>query len=276
MNKKLKNIKRIFVRYRNPYQSLERRFRTCELKGKSLENDIISAGENPTLINILKYIRASGFRKLNMLDNNLLGLLDRFSDVEISEQELNECIEKLRKNFPQDIIDVSCDNRDKLKIQLKDRVIDAETLTHRYPKIAEYYPSALTLESRKGKCHQMSLAISQGLGDDCNVVTGSYYTVTPRARFLHSWVEEEIDNETYCYDFTYNIALKQKDYYKLFHVIPYEKISPAQFREDRELLARLVGKSELYSKLYLSSREEALDIAKNLPKIDSTEYTKEK
>ena len=123
-----------------------------------------------------------------------------------------------------------------------------------------------------GKCHSMAMAIAQGLEETASVVTGSFYTVTPKARFLHSWVEEEIDNETYCYDFTFNIALKKEDYYKLFHVIPYEKISAKQLKEDRYTLAKLIAKDETYAKLYLSSRDEAIEIAKTLPDIDLEQY----
>jgi len=253
MKKQLKSIKNIFVRYRNPYQSLDKRFRTCEIKSKQFEDDIISAEENTTFLNLLKYIRATGLKKLNTVDNNILGLLDRFSDNQVTDEELNEFIEKIKQNNPKDIIDISYENRDTVTIQLKDKIIEAETLTHRYPKIAEFYPAVLTLDSRKGKCHQASLAIAQGLSDDCQIATGSFYTITPRARFLHSWVEENIDGETYCYDFTFNIALKKKNYYSLFHIIPYEKISSSQFRQDKELVARIVNKNELLEKEVLIS-----------------------
>ena len=56
MNRKLKNIRNIFVRYRNPYQSLHKRFVSCEQTSKKYEKDIINAEENPTFINLLKIL----------------------------------------------------------------------------------------------------------------------------------------------------------------------------------------------------------------------------
>ena len=72
------------------------------------------------------------------------------------------------------------------------------------------------------------------------------------------------EGEIYCYDFTLNIALKKDDYYRLFHTKVFEKISHQQLMDDRELFLKLLAKNSIYSKLYLSSREEALNIAKTL------------
>ena len=51
----------IFVRYRNPYQSLHKRFVACEQTGKKYEQDIINAGENPTFINFITLNTISQF-----------------------------------------------------------------------------------------------------------------------------------------------------------------------------------------------------------------------
>ena len=261
----LKNTKNVFTRYKNPYLSLHNRLIKPDDISARREKDIYTAYENTTLKNILRYMHAKGLSRLVYLDNNLTGIMDRFTDDNVSDTELNTVIAGVRKRHSKEIKDITMDGRDTMTISLKDRDIVATRLSYVYPKIAEYYPSVLTMESRKGKCHAMSIAIASGLGDETKISTGSMYHLTPRAKFLHSWVEETIDDTEYCHDFTYNLSLKKQDYYDLFHIKPYEKISASQYKKDVKDVAKLVDQNLAYAKLYLSSREEAISIAKTLP-----------
>lgn len=261
----LKNTKDIFVRYKNPYLSLHSRLVKPDDISARREEAIYAAYDNVTFTNMLRYLGARGLSKIVYLDNNLTGIMDRFTDDSVSDTELNTVIAGVRKRHSKEIKDITMDGRDTMTISLKDRDIVATRLSHVYPKIAEYYPSVLTMKSRKGKCHAMSIAIASGLGDEAMISTGSMYHLTPRAKFLHSWVEETIDDIEYCHDFTYNLSLKKQDYYDLFHIKPYEKIPASQYKKDVKDVAKLVDTDIAYAKLYLSSREEALSIAKTLP-----------
>ena len=269
----IKNTKNVFVRYKNPYASLHGRLIKPDDISAKREKAIYGVYENTTFKNVLKYMQARGLAKIVYLDNNLTGILDRFTDDNVSDTELNTIIAGVRKRHPKDIKDITMTDRDHIVISLKDRDIEAARLSNVYPKIAEYYPAVLTMEQRKGKCHAMSIAIASGLGDDAVIATGSMYHLTPRAKFLHSWVEETIDNTEYCHDFTYNLSIRKQDYYDLFHIKPYEKIPATQYKQDIKDVAKLVDKDLAYAKLYLSSRDEAMRLAKaltnnpNLPEI---------
>ena len=67
--------------------------------------------------------------------------------------------------------------------------------------------------------------------------------------------------------------MKKEDYYYLFHARPYEKISKSQLIDDEKSLRKLLGKDDIYLKLYLSSREEALDIASKMAESNESELT---
>ena len=264
----LKNTKNVFTRYKNPYLSLDSRFLKPDNKSAKREEDIYAAFDNTTMKNVLKYLRAKGLAKIVYLDNNITGIIDRFTDDSVTDDELNKVILGVKERHSKAIVDIVMQDRDTITIKLKDRDIEASRLTHTYPKVAEYYPAVLTMESRKGNCHAMSIAIASGLDDDTIIATGSMYHLTPRAKFLHSWVEETRDGVEYCHDYTYNLSIKKQDYYSLFHIKPYEKIPAKQYRQDVPYVARLIDKDITYAKMYLSSREEALKLAKTLPEVD--------
>lgn len=269
----LKNTKNVFTRYKNPYVSMERRFVLPERTSRKRENAINKAYESPTFLNILKYINAVGLRKVKYLENNITGLLDRFTDDKISLDEIKKLEADILARNKKTLKSISYEDRDKMTITLHNgRVIEAERLSHKYPKIAEYYPGILTIDTRKGRCHYMSMAIASGLSDEAVMATGTMYTTTPRAKYLHTWVEEEDNGETYCYDFTYNLSLKKEDYYYLFHTLPYEKITAKQYDEDLYQIMKLLDADPIHTKLYMSSRTEALKKASTLPDKDYSKY----
>lgn len=270
--REIKNTTNIFKRYRNPFLPLRVRFLYPDKKSNKIQNIIQDRQENNSFINLLRYINATRFSKIAYLENNIVGLLDRFTDDNISDEEVDEVKNKIIRDF-YEITDIFYSDRNTINIHLKDRSIIVNRMSFIYPKIAEYHPDILTTDTRVGKCHLMAMTIARGLSEEAVIATGSMFTVTPRAKYLHSWIEEEINNETYCHDFTANISLKKEDYYNLFHIEPYEKITAKQFKEDQPSLLKLVVKNPIYTKLYLSSRDEAINIASKLPDIDLSNYS---
>lgn len=259
----VKNFTNIFKRYKNPYLSLDKRFIVPDNKSVELENLYNKSLKSQSFSSLMQYIKATAFSKVTDTDNAVTVLLDVFTG-NYSDEFFDGFSQFQKDRFP-DILDIQTEDRNKISITLKDgRVIDATKLSFNYPKIAEYYPEVLDRGARKGNCHTMSTKIASGL-DNAIIATGSIYTILSRAKYLHSWVEEKKDGDIYCHDFIYNISLKQDDYYSLFHVKPYEKITPRQFVEDMDAFKKLLFINSTYSKLYLSSRKEALEIAETLP-----------
>ena len=268
----LKNTKNIFIRYKNPYLKPYDRFVKPEDKSRKREEIVNAFYANPTFAAYLKYLNATKLTRLPYLENNISGLLDRFTDDEVSDEEIAELQASIEKRNAKKIVSITTEGRDKMTITLKDRVIEAERLSHKYPLIAQYHPDILTLKGRKGKCHIMGMTIASGLGDDVVMATGTMYTTIPTAKYLHTWVEEVDHGEEYCYDFTYNLALKKQDYYYLFHAVPYEKITAKQLDEDKYKVMKLLDHEPIYTKLYMSSRAEAMKIADTLPDKDYSDY----
>lgn len=264
----IKNFTNIFKRYKNPYLSMDKRFiepdeKSCELENrynKSLTSDSFSA--------LMQYIKTTAFSKIADTDNAVTTLIDVFTGDDYSDDFFRGFLKYQQDRFPK-IIDVKTEDRNKIDITLKDGTrFNITKLSYLYPDIAKSYPELIDRSTRKGDCHTMAVRIAKGISDDTVIATGSIYTLLSRAKYLHSWVEEEKDGETFCHDFTYNISCTQQDYYSLFHVKPYEKITAGEFTADLEPLAKLLYTNEKYSKLYLSSRAEALKIAKTLPDVN--------
>lgn len=260
----LKNLTNVFKRYRNPYLSLDKRFIAPDRRSDKITDLISESLQDDSFSSFLKYIRATKFTKLDNISNLLIYILDIFSDQTISDEDLESFIDLSIAENPK-LLAVDLIGRDQISFKLQNKEFDAQTLSSIYPSLQELFPDILTHKTRHGRCHEMSIGLALNLSDDAIVATGSIYTISPRAKYLHSWVEEDVDGETYCRDFTYNISLKQDDYYSLFHIKPYDKISAKQIKADYHDIIKLLDTDERYSKLYLSSREEALRIAKTLP-----------
>lgn len=269
---KVTSFFRQFNQYKNKRLSLEDRFVNKENKKMSKESryyELINK-DNMSLLDLLKAECLSPLSMPFTLENNMLSTIDRFTDESISNEEIDGWINYTLENNKMDLLSVTYSDRNKINFNLFNKTITVEKLTSKYPKIAKFFPEILKLDTRKGKCHFASMVLAKGLEDSAKVVTGSVYTTTPSFRFLHSWVEEEIDEKTYCYDYTLNTSMLKEDYYRLLHAKVFEKISWQQIEQDEKSLIKLVATNPIYSKLYLTSRDEALKVADTLPEIDTS------
>jgi hypothetical protein len=270
---KVTSFFRQFNQYKNKHLSLEDRFVNKENKRMSKEShfyELINK-ENMSFLDFLKAVCLSPLSNPFTLENNMLSTIDRFTDESISNEEIDGWINYTLENNKMDLLSITYSDRNKINFILFNKTISAEKLSSKYPKIAKFFPEIQKLDTRKGKCHFASIVLAKGLEDSAKVVTGSVYTTTPSFRFLHSWVEEEIDDKTYCYDYTFNISMLKEDYYRLLHAKVFEKISWQQIEQDEKSIIKLVATNPIiYSKLYLTSRDEALKVADTLPEIDTS------
>lgn len=260
----LKNFTNLFTRYRNPFLSLERRFINPDNKSSKRMHDYIHGLKTN---NYFQSAKATLFtRKINWLNYNILSLIYEFTLKDVPDEDIDKYIESLKKQYRK-IKDIRREGRTKIFIKLKDREIYAKRLTDALVsdtcKLEDFIPNIHTKE-RTGNCHSYSRKLAQVLNGDCNVVTGSIYSLLSNARILHSWVEEEKDGQAWCFDATLNASMKKEDYYHLYNVKVLEKISKQDIIADKEDFWKLYDINMHYVKLYYSSRQEALDIAKKI------------
>lgn len=154
-------------------------------------------------------------------------------------------------------------DREALVFEMDGKKIVVRTLTSASPGLAQVFPALLTSE-RNCKCHEGSINLASILGEDSQIVTGSYYILSPKSTVLHSVVEKEIDGEIYVLDYDSNTLWERDDFYQFFHFQPFEKISQKTIKKDTDDLLFLMGKDNDYCKLYLTNRDEAIALSKKL------------
>ena len=126
-----------------------------------------------------------------------------------------------------------------------------------------------SIKKRNNNCHYLSVKgtelFSQKLNIKSNVVTGYPKYYVPDNRYLHSWIEMKVDGKFYALDFTKNIIIDRKSYYRLLHIDNNEicsVISSDNIIEDKKNYGEFIKILDL--KTYLTSRDELIkDLSKN-------------
>ena len=148
-----------------------------------------------------------------------------------------------------------------IKITTNTGIIKVRTLTDVFPSLQED-PYIQTYE-RLGRCHEASLAISEGLGDIQNyIVTGYVFALSDKSKYVHSWIELVVNGEEVVIDYTLNAIMNKEGYYKIRHVKDISKISSCDVKNDKAILNK-IGNFDL--KEYLIFRDEIMrDLEKNI------------
>lgn len=99
------------------------------------------------------------------------------------------------------------------------------------PKVKKIIPN-IEEESRFGNCYKYAYYISLGLQIPNNLTVGYIYGYSDKSKFLHSWVETDINEEEFVIDATLNAIINKDGYYLMQHAKPINKINNQTFRED--------------------------------------------
>jgi len=266
----LKNFVNVFRRYKNPYLSLEDRFIKPEKKSNKWINSLNKNLPDKSLKGFFKFAFLVKYTKLSFFEGDLLNLIDIFTKEPTRQKELDEHIDRM-KNFYKKIEDIKIIDEDgHIIVKLKGKEnFQATKLTSCFPELKEYLPCLLT-DERDQKCHGVSCALLGAL-PKASVVTGKIYLWNVQATYLHSWLEQDFDGEAFVLDGEINALMRKKDFYKMYHAKPLEKISHQQYMEDKETVKQLWDKKGDYIKLYLSSRDEFMEVAKDEKKQNKLE-----
>ena len=137
-------------------------------------------------------------------------------------------------------------------------------------------------DKRIRKCHELSIDLAKMLTkyfkQSCNVVTGNPRYYVNQQKYLHSWVEIEVDGKTYIIDSTMNTVLEKEAYYMLRHVNENEilsSITGENIIKDEWLYGELLN--DFDHKTYLTSRDEIIkDLEKNKHLFDKSDEGEER
>ena len=139
--------------------------------------------------------------------------------------------------------------------------------------LKDIFPDIDTVE-RKGKCHARSYYIATRLGVESNprMVTGAVWKTSPDAPILHSWTEYEEGGSEYVINYSDNAIYPKELYYRLYHPEVISSYSKIELLEDSDMIRffnKASTKEHDYLKLYLVSRDEAVEIYRKFTEGES-------
>ena len=119
------------------------------------------------------------------------------------------------------------------------------------------------------KCHQKSLEISNRLGIPNEVVTGYVYGISDKLKWLHSWVECDIEGNEYVIDYTMNALINREGYYMIKNAEPLSRISNKNLANDKKIINKFAEVAPITNKEYLVFRDEIMrELEKNKKLFD--------
>jgi len=257
-----------FSRYKKKGLSLYDRFIKPEEKDTEWGKKFFEAKESKGIVGFFQFAKYFYSSKIDVYSTDLIYLIQNFTlDKELREIDIEKQIVKLKKKWKWRLKDIEIVDEGK-QLLFKPRFqkeFRATKFTAISPEVNVVSDKLETLE-RQGHCHWLSIYMAMSYVDT-TVMTGEVWTFANKIRSLHSWVEQTTeDGIQLCVDLTNNVLMRKKAYYSLFHVKPIEEITREQIIKDMEIIAPLTDLDGCYTKLYLSSREEALAIAEEKEK----------
>lgn len=126
-----------------------------------------------------------------------------------------------------------------------------------------------SMKDRQSKCHNFSIIASEQFKKifniDNSIITGFVRYYVPENKYLHSWIELKIDGKDFVFDFTKNIVIDKKSYYRLLHIDKGEIcsiIESEKIIDDKKSFGKIINLLDF--KTYLTSRDEIIrDLSKN-------------
>ena len=252
-----------FNRYRRKNLSLHDRFIKPEEKDQAWIDKFFEVKKGKGVKNYFQFAKLFYSTKLDFYSCDILYLISNFTLAkEFQEIDIQKYIGLLKAKYKWRLKDIKVVEGGK-QLLFKPRF----GKEFRATKLTAVSPEANTISKnlenlgRQKNCHWLSIYMAMSYVDT-SVVTGDAWAFASRCRSLHSWVEQKLQDGTeVCVDLTKNVLMRKKVYYSLFHIRPLERITREQILEDMEIIKPLTDVDSNYTKLYLSSREEALAIA---------------
>lgn len=252
--------------YKNTQLSLYDRFWAQEKESEKFLNAVISAHKEPdkkARDEQFNLLTDNGKSTINLHKQAIDHLIDRFTKKDFTDEQIDDAIERYNKTGV--FSNGRRADREALIFELDDKKVVVRTLSKAIPALLNYFPE-LETNARTCKCHEGSLNTSYILKDleGMKVSTGSYYIVSPKSMVLHSVAEAFIEDKPFVIDYESNTLWEKDDFYNFYNFEPFESIPRATIDNDMDNLLYLVNIDKDYTKLYLTSRDEAIALSKKM------------
>lgn len=243
------------------YDKIYDRFYTQEQYGMIMKDDYnraLSVGDAETMQAIEK---CGG--EVYYIDDIIDLLIDKFTLSQCNVEKL-EYYRALILKYAKYIKDIQIDyEKGVIKFKTVKGNFTALKLTSAYPEMKMF--DILETEKRYSRCHTDSVDLSVLLKNRNKVATGYVSTFSEFSRFLHSWVELNIDGKPCVIDTTRNLLMDRKGYYFIRNITgPVYKISDKIIEKEKSIYDSLSNSNGWLFKLYLSNRPQALQVYKIL------------
>ena len=255
-----------FARYKNPNLSNYERFIAPDEASTAWGKEYLRLMSQPRgLLRDIAVARHLGLTKRDVFGHDIYKFTSVFTIDKHDDDYISDLLSFIVGKHPNRIKHAKRVGKESFEFLLSDgSYIWGRTLSEICPNLYKDHPE-LTTDKRKGKCHDMSMALVGTLGSpEARIATGPIWSLSPKSTILHSWVEDKVNGDEVVFDFTLNIMMNKDGYYKIMHISePFERISNEELMADIQILARASEiDPEIDGKLYLSSREEAMEKAR--------------
>ena len=240
------------------YEKLYEVFRLREMAGEDLKINLLQAIKKDEAELIKSAKKEVG--KVYLYNEMIDALIDRFTLAEsIDEEEFTRFKQMiLEGGFIQDIELL----RDSSQLLFKSNI--GEFKASKLTDIFTCFKNPLVdfeSDERHGRCHWLSIDFSKVIENENKVATGYVCTFAKKCKYLHSWIEVDIDSKPFVIDLTRNLLIPKKAYYYIMNIsFPVYKISRETLIKDESIIESLTKENRWLSKLYLTNRHQAYQV----------------
>lgn len=126
----------------------------------------------------------------------------------------------------------------------------------------------IEIEDRSGKCHPYGVVTTLYFDKldeyETKLVTGRIYQLTPKAKYLHSWVEIKDKDNTFVVDPTKNAVYLKDIFYDINHVGEVAVLSADDVKRDYDIIKSLTDYDNYAVKVFYENPERGRTLYKKL------------
>lgn len=239
------------------YNLIYDKFKTEEDLGSKWKDDCMKALMSQDKQELKRLEKQGG--KIVLIDDAIDLLIDNFTLAEHDDKQI-DFLKNMILNLKGYIKSIEFkENPAQIIFTTNKGKIIASKLTEVYPNFKHI--RGIETRERHGTCHASAAAVSKNLDNQNKVATGYVYTFGEGYKYLHSWVEVEIEGEWFVIDVTRNLIMKKESYYKIRNINGrVYKISRDTLINDEPIRRVLDSENQWLNKLYLSNRHQAIEV----------------
>jgi len=214
-------------------------------------------------------LRLANSYSLDPVANTLYNIIKAFTYREIDMIAISQMIDSLAK----------CGVEAKIEGDVLH--ISSENLNFKVVKFSRYEPKILLQlrdieePSRGGKCHPYgvitTLCYKNNKNFETHFVTGRIYQLSPKAKYLHSWVEISDGKDEFVIDPTRNSVYSKDAFYRINHVGETSRLHSKVLSADYDMIRALTDYDSYAVKVYYENPERGRALYKKLVALGEIE-----